>query len=112
MSREFDLEKRTLQFSKDIIDFIKLLPRNTVNYKLIDQVIRSATSIGANYREANETESDKDFKHRVRISKKEAKETIYWLDLIKHSNVEFSSVEKLQQEAVELMKILGSMYRK
>lgn len=81
-----DLEERTLEFSKQVITFCKELPKNTVNFKLIDQLIRSATSIGANYREANDSLGKKDFINRLRIARKEAKETSYWLELVKHSN--------------------------
>lgn len=112
-SKPYNLEERTLRFSKEIIRFIKKLPKNTVNLPLIDQLIRSATSIGANYREANETETKKDFINRIRIAKKEAKETIYWLELIIAANPEFKeNINPLLEEAKELIKILGSIYEK
>lgn len=60
-SKQYDLEDRTLEFGKRIIRLAKALPKNTVNFKLVDQVVRSGTSMGANYREANETETKKDF---------------------------------------------------
>jgi four helix bundle protein len=109
----YQLEERTLLFSKNIIDLCKSLKNNTVNYKLIDQLVRSATSVGSNYREANETDTKKDFRNRVRIAKKEAKETIYWLTLIEHSNTErVDDISPLISEANELMKILASIYQK
>lgn len=112
-SKPYNLEERTLRFSKEIIRFIKKLPKNTVNLPLIDQLIRSATSIGANYREANETETKKDLINRIIIAKKEAKETIYWLELIIEANPEFKeNINPLLEEAKELMKILGSIYEK
>ncbi len=76
-SKQYDLEGRTLEFSKRIIRLSKALPKNTINFRLADQLIRSGTSIRANYREANETETKKDFKFRIRICRKEGKETIY-----------------------------------
>jgi len=68
---KYDLEERTLDFGKRTIRMAKSLPKNTINFKLIDQVVRSGTSMGANYREANETETKKDFKYRIRICRKE-----------------------------------------
>ena len=73
----YDLEERTLTFAKRVINFCKSLPNNTVNFKLVDQLIRSAGSIGANYREVNESLGEKDFLMRLRISRKEAKETSF-----------------------------------
>lgn len=89
----------------------KALPKDSINRRLLDQLVRSGTSIGANYREANETDTKKDFRNRIRISKKEAKETIYWIELVIEAN---SGLERrilpLLEEARELMKILGSIY--
>ena len=66
-SKQYNLEERTLIFSKKVINFIKTLPKNPINNAMIEQLIRSATSIGANYREANESNSKKDFKFRIMI---------------------------------------------
>lgn len=107
----YNLEQRTAQFSKAVIDLCKQLPKNTVNFKLIDQIVRSASSVGANYIEANEALSKKDFLHRLRISRKEAKETSYWLELIQHSNPEINSTY-LIQEAKELRNILSAIITK
>lgn len=107
----FNLEQRTTQFSKAVIDLCKQLPKNTVNFKLTDQMIRSATSVGANYIEANEALSKKDFVHRLRISRKEAKETNYWLELVKHSNPEID-LTRLIQETKELRNILSAIITK
>lgn len=113
MQKIYNLEDRTLEFSKELIQVCKSLPKNTVNFKLVDQCIRSGTSIGANYREANETDSKKDFKNRIRISKKEAKETIYWLELLIYANPELEmEISHLLEESKELMKILASIYEK
>ena len=112
-NKRYDLEDRTLQFGINIIRFIKLLSQNGVNFKLIDQLIRSATSIGANYREANETETKRDFLYRCRICRKETKETIYWLELIKEANPDLSKqIDVLMQEATEFVKIFASIIEK
>lgn len=105
-----NLEDRTLEFAKVVIHLCKDLPKNTVNFELLKQLVRSGTSIGANYREANDALSKKDFLHRMRISRKEAKETQYWLELIIEANPEFKErIEPLLQESMELVKILSSI---
>lgn len=110
---QFDLESQTLEFGKRIIRLRKSLPRDRVNIRLLDQLIRSGTSVGANYREANETDTKRDFRNRIRIAKKEAKETIYWLNLISEANLQLEKqIKPFIQEASELMKILGSIYEK
>lgn len=84
-----------------------------VNRKLIDQVIRSGTSVGASYREANETQTKKDFCFRICICRKEAKETVYWLQFIIEANPDFSKrIEFLLKEAGELVKIFASIAEK
>ena len=109
----FELENRTLIFGKKVVKLCSVLPKNQINFRLCDQLVRSGTSVGANYREANETDTGKDFKNRIRIAKKEAKETVYWLDLILDSNPEFSKeIEELLDEAGQLVKILASIYLK
>lgn len=84
-----NLDDRTLEFAKRIIHLCRALPKDTVNLELKKQLIRSGTSIGANYREANDALSKKDFVYRLRISRKEAKETQYWLMLVIEANIEF-----------------------
>ena len=112
-SKKYDLEDRTLEFGKRIIRLCKTLPANTINFKLIDQGIRSGTSLGANYREANETETRKDFQFRMRICRKEAKETIYWLKLIIEANSSMEDrINPLLQETEELVKIFASILEK
>ena len=113
ISSQYDLEERTLRFGKRTVRLCKALPKNTVNRRLADQCIRSGTSLGANYREANETDTKRDFKNRIRVSKKEAKETVYWLELIIEANPELKDqILPLLEESKELMKILGSIYEK
>ena len=113
ISKKYDLEDRTLVFGKRIIQLAKALPKNSINFNLINQVTRSGTSMGANYREANETETKKDFLFRIRICRKEGKETIYWLNLIIEANPEFTdNIKPLLQETIELVKIFASIAEK
>lgn len=111
--KPYDLEKRTLEFAKAVVRFCKSLPKETINFQLISQLIRSSGSVGANYIEANEALSKKDFLHRVKISRKEAKETIYWLEIILEANPNHEEeANKLIVEATELKKILSSIIEK
>lgn len=79
---KFDLEERTLRLGENIIKFIRKIEVRTINENIVKQLLKSATSIGANYIEATAAESRKDFIHKVGIAKKEAKETTYWLRLL------------------------------
>lgn len=113
MPREYDLEDRTEKFAKDVIQLCKKLSKNTINIELISQVIRAPGSVGANYIEANESLSKKDFFNRIKICRKEAKESRYWLRLILSANTELEAETKpLIQEATELMNIFGAILRK
>lgn len=112
--RLYDLEERCFLFAKNVRLLIKDLPKTIANCEDGKQVIRSSGSIGANYIEANEALSRKDFLHRVKISRKEAKETRYWLLLL---DLEADSVEdkkrtELSGEATELIKILSAIINK
>jgi four helix bundle protein len=80
--KPFDLEERTSKFARDTIKFVNTCPRTTANIEIAKQVIRSSGSVGANYIEAREALSKKDFTMRVKICRKEAKESIYWLRLL------------------------------
>lgn len=111
-TRTFNLEDRTLTFSKNIIALVREATKDSINSIILKQLIRSGTSIGANYREANETKTPRDFKHRIGIAKKEAKETIYWLELLESSVTKHKDLEILMNEAQELVKILGSIQSK
>ncbi len=110
----FDLEERTYQFAYEVRLLIKKLPKTIANIEDGKQVIRSSGSVGANYREANEALSKKDFKMRMKISRKEAKESAYWLKLIHETNNLNNSDEALTliQEATELTKIFSSIILK
>jgi four helix bundle protein len=111
--KQYDLEERTLRFAKDVIEFVGILPKTIANIEIMKQIIRSSGSVGANYIEANEALSKKDFTIRVKVCRKEAKESRYWLRLIK---VKGEDAEKRRQslisEATELMKIFGSIVEK
>lgn len=107
---KYDLEDRTTEFAKRVIRLCKALPKNPINYRLTGQAVGSAGSIGANYREANNALGKKDFIHRLRIARKEAKEAIHWLELIEEANPELKSrMQDLKQEAKELKNILSSI---
>ena len=110
--RHYDLEDRTLQFSKQIIRFVNGLPKSIPNTEISKQLIRSAGSVGANYIEANEALGKKDFVMRVRIARKEAKETRYWLELVGCSEEQATIRTSLVQEATELLKILSAIITK
>ncbi|MBU4016142.1 four helix bundle protein [Patescibacteria group bacterium] len=109
-SDNYNLETRTIKFSGDIIIFVSKLPKSNINNPLINQLIRSATSIGANYCEANGASSRKDFKNKIYICKKEAKETKYWLQLVSTTISEYKEQGgKLWQEAQELTLIFSKI---
>lgn len=110
--KRYDLEGRTLKFTKQIIKFINTLPKNLANVEISRQLIRSAGSIGANYIEANESLSKKDFVMRIKICRKEAKETQYWLKLLDCFEDSQKDHVALLQEAFELMKIFGAILEK
>jgi len=106
------LEERTLVFAKRIILLCKSLAINIVNSKLIDQLIRSAGSIGANYREANDALGKQDFVHRLKIARKEAKETEFWLQLVLEANPMKTEVNELINECNQLRNILSAIIKK
>ena len=109
--REYDLEDRTLRFAKDVIAFVGTLPRTLANIEISKQLVRAGGSVGANYIEANESLGKKDFLMKVRISRREAKESRYWLQLVTCNEEERIAQERLIREATELMKILGAILR-
>ncbi len=112
-SKQYDLEDRTKLFAKSVALFCRKLQKNIIVIEYIKQVIRSSASIGANYIEANESLSKKDFLMRVKICRKEAKETVFWLELI--GNIEDSRGDEigvLLGEAIELKKIFSSIIEK
>lgn len=109
----YDLEERTAKFGEEVIEFVKGLERNEVNRTLISQVVRSATSIGANYMEADGAESKKDFQHKIAICKKEAKETKHWIRMVAKANPHRDEeCKRLRQESQELALIFSSILLK
>lgn len=108
--KQYDLEERTLGFSRRVIRFCRGLPKNVIDEEIGKQLIRAATSVGANYIEANESLSKKDFLMRIKICRKEAKETGYWLKLLETNSLTLKSEQELAlRESIELMKIFGSI---
>lgn len=106
----YDLEERVGKFGERIIDFCKEVDKNTITTPLIGQIVRSGTSIGANYMEANQASSKKDFKHKIRISQKEANETKHWLRMIsKAVPKKKEKCRKLWKEAHELTLIFATI---
>jgi len=107
----YDLEERTFQFAKQVRLFVKTLPNTLANIEDSKQLIKTSGSVGANYREANESLRKKDFLMRIKISRKEAKESEYWLKLIHETN-ELKNADEAKSlilEANELKKIFSAI---
>ncbi len=111
-SKQYDLEDRTLTFSKKVNRYVNALPITISNKENGKQLVRSAGSVGANYIEANESLGKKDFLMRIKISRKEAKESRYWLELSEPDSTHNENKNELINEATELMKIFGSIVEK
>lgn len=110
---KYDLEERTAKFGENIIGFAKRIPKNPVTISLISQLVRSGTSVGANYCEADCAESKKDFEHKLGIYKKESKESKHWLRMISNAVQELKEdARKLWQEANELNLIFSAIVNK
>ena len=111
-SKQYDLEERTYKFAEKCRDFVKTLPRTVCNIEYGKQLVRSSGSQAANYIEANESLSKKDFAHRIKICRKETKESCLWLRLCDVNNelplANFRN--SLSSEAIELRKILRTSY--
>jgi four helix bundle protein len=114
VDKVYDLEERTFCFAKDVSLFVKKLPKTLNNIEYGKQLIRSSGSVGANYIEANEALSKKDFAMRIKISRKEAKESAYWLKLLNATNDMTFNGEgcNLEKESQELKKILSAILLK
>jgi len=109
----YDLEERTSKLGEDIIEFCKKIPKNTINIVLTGQLIKSGTSIGANYCEADCAESRKDFEHKLGICKKEAKETKHWLRMTAKACPELKDeAKKIWKESNEQQLIFISIIKK
>ncbi|HZZ82619.1 MAG TPA: four helix bundle protein [Gemmataceae bacterium] len=113
-SKPYDLEERTELFAKRVRSFVRRLPRTICKFEDVKQLVRASGSVGANYIEANESLGKRDFQMRVKIARKEAKETRYWLRLVDtNENVELEGERQLLiQESTELMNILAAILRK
>ena len=111
-SKLYDLEDRTFEFAKQCRLFIKKLSRSQANIEYGKQLIRSSGSIGANYIEANESLGKKDFLMRIKISRKEAKESCFWLKLLDIDDLQDKERLGLLKEATELMMIFSAIMRK
>jgi four helix bundle protein len=110
---EFDLEERTAKFGEAVIRFAKKVPVNVVNAPLIGQLVRAGTSVGANYAEADDAVSKKDFKNKIGTCRKEARETKHWLRMIATTESTLKEEARpLWQEAKELHLIFASIWRK
>jgi len=112
--KRYDLEERTLAFARAIRSFVKGLRKTMSNMEDCKQLIRASGSVGSNYIEANEALGKKDFLMRVKICRKEAKESRYWLKLLDIGVVHKLEEQRreLEQEATELMNIFGSILKK
>ena len=111
--KPYNLEDRTLVFARGIIVLCKKAPQNVINSKLVGQLVSSSGSVGANYREANEALSKKDFAHRMKITRKECKESSFWLELLKESNPNFKDeIDAFIQESKELRNIFTAIINK
>lgn len=116
-NKEFaeQLEKRTIKFAIDILNLSATLPNTSEAFVLRNQLTKSGTSIGANYREANRSRSKKDFKNKISISLGEASETDYWLEIIEEINLinnNNNKIKDLRKEAKELLAIFTSIASK
>jgi four helix bundle protein len=109
----FDLEERTALFGETVVRFAKTIPKNPVTTPLISQVVRSGTSVGANYCEADDAVSKRDFKNKIGTCRKESRETKLWLRMIATAEPDLKTeARKLWQEAKELHLIFAAIWRK
>ncbi|MEN6450988.1 MAG: four helix bundle protein [Thermoguttaceae bacterium] len=110
--RVYDLEERMARFGEAIVAYAKRVPRNVVTLPLIKQLVRAGTSVGANYCEADGAVSPKDFRHIISISKKESRETMYWLRMIVAAEPRMKEESRTHwREAKELHLIFASIWR-
>jgi len=111
--RKYDLEERTAKFGEAIVVFARRITRDPVNDPLIGQVVRSGTSIGANYVEADDASSKKEFRYRINICKRESRETKFWLRMIGKANADkLEEARQLWAEAKELHLIFAKIGRR
>jgi len=111
--RKYDLAERTARFGEEVIRFSKTIRGNSVTYPLIRQLVRSATSIGANYVEADEAGSKKEFRYRISVCKRETREAQYWLRMVVAAAPDVAEhARRHWKEANELILIFGSIHRR
>jgi four helix bundle protein len=111
--REYDLAERTAQFGEAVIQFVRGIRRDDLNGPLIRQLVRSSTSVGANYTEADEAGSNKEFRYRISVCCREARETQYWLRMLAAACPEIKSEARTHwAEANELTRIFGAIHRR
>ncbi len=107
---KYDLEERTTEFGENVLDLCKKLSQNAITKPIISQLVRSSTSIGANYMEANGASSKKDFRNKIHTCKKESQETKYWLKmLLKCFPEKQKEIHVLSQETQEFVLIFGKI---
>jgi four helix bundle protein len=112
-ARAFDLAERTAEFGERVIGYCRTVVRSPITAPLISQLVRSATSVGANYLEADEAGSKKEFRYRISVCRREARESQYWLRMVVAASPDRAEVARiLWQEARELVLILESIHRK
>ena len=112
-NKKWDLEERTAKFGENVILFCKKVPRNPITIPLITQLVKAGTSVGANYCEADDAESKKDFRHKIGIVKKESRESKHFIRMIVVAVPKLKEDGKpLWQEAKELNLIFNSIYKK
>jgi four helix bundle protein len=109
--QKFDIQERTFKFAVRVVKLVNQMPRTIAGIEVGRQVVRSATSIGANVEEADAAESKRDFIHKMGIAQKEARETRYWLRIIKATLLDDDEVQTLTKESDELVRILYTIVR-
>ena len=110
--KRYDLEERTARFGEAIIGFAKKIPVNAVTEPLIGQLVRAATSVGANYCEADDASSKKEFRYRINVSKRESREAKHWLRMVAAAVPELADQARVHwREAKELHLIFAAIYR-
>jgi four helix bundle protein len=106
----YDLRERTARFGESVINFVRRIPLNAITSSVINQLVRAATSVGANYCEADDAESRKDFRHKISICLKEAKETLHWLRMLAAAAPDFKADARIiYKEAKELNLIFAAI---
>lgn len=109
--KRYDLEERTFIFARDCRRLIKSLTMDICNLEDGKQLVRSSGSVGSNYIEANEALSKKDFRYRIKVCRKESKESKYWIQLLESSNENIKDFSTLEKEADELIKIFSTILK-